>query len=179
MTAFDGPCWPLFAQWPMDQRQPPTVLEEWGGFEVQGTGEEWGWYGQMRSEEWHGHMRRSDMDRWGGVRSDMDIWGVTWTYEEWHGQMRRNYSNAERKKNSIQLLRLITSWVTNLQMNLHLSKLLRQMRKILQILYGQRGHRPGTQGRRSKVFKRPIDFTSSNTMPILDKCPVHKSPPSY
>ena len=36
----------------------------------------------------------------------------------------------------------------------------------------------GTQGKKNKVFKRPIDLTVINKVPTLDKYPVDKSPPS-
>ena len=36
----------------------------------------------------------------------------------------------------------------------------------------------GIQGRKKKVSKRPLDFTGINKVPIVDKCPVDKNPPS-
>ena len=35
-----------------------------------------------------------------------------------------------------------------------------------------------TQGSKNKVLKRPFDFTDINKLPIVDKCPVDKSPPT-
>ena len=36
----------------------------------------------------------------------------------------------------------------------------------------------GTQGRKNKVLKWPIDLTG-NKVTIVDKCPVKKSPPTF
>ena len=36
----------------------------------------------------------------------------------------------------------------------------------------------GTQRRKNKIIKRPIDLTGINKAPILDKCPSDNSPPS-
>ena len=45
-------------------------------------------------------------------------------------------------------------------------------------LYCQKGYRVRNTGKENKVLKRHIYLTGSNKVPILDKCPLDKSPTS-